>query len=152
MSSLPPHSALLTHPTVHLRSRPSLHRWLLFRTKRHPRQENTKGASSITPLYMRPHHLQHINRINVSLFTPALLFSKVAFSLSPGATFDHPSLSSLTIFSLRKTTRVMDHPHRLRRHLRLLHARSLPLWHPLSPKKITKVCAHRFTLFSSALD
>lgn len=30
------------------------------------------------------HNIQQINRLNVSLFTPSLLFSKVAFSLSPG--------------------------------------------------------------------
>ena len=29
-------------------------------------------------------HLQKLNRLNVSLFTPSLLFSKVAFFLSPG--------------------------------------------------------------------
>jgi len=29
-------------------------------------------------------HLQQINQLNIVLFTPALLVSKIAFSLSPG--------------------------------------------------------------------
>ncbi|KAG7448870.1 uncharacterized protein BT62DRAFT_731641 [Guyanagaster necrorhizus] len=34
---------------------------------------------------------KQLNRLNVSLFTPALLFSKVAFFLSPGEFFVHRS-------------------------------------------------------------
>ena len=37
---------------------------------------------------------QQINRLNVSLFTPALLFSKVAFSLSPGKFSHHINIFS----------------------------------------------------------
>jgi predicted permease len=31
-----------------------------------------------------PRTVQQLNRVNVSIFTPSLLFSKVAFFLSPG--------------------------------------------------------------------
>ncbi|KAJ3505697.1 hypothetical protein NLJ89_g7282 [Agrocybe chaxingu] len=38
----------------------------------------------------KPHPTQQINRLNVSLFTPALLFSKVAFFLTPGGRLFFP--------------------------------------------------------------
>ena len=37
-------------------------------------------------------HTQQLNRLNVSLFTPSLLFSKVAFFLSPGFVSACPSI------------------------------------------------------------
>jgi predicted permease len=40
--------------------------------------------------------MQVINHINISLFTPALLFSKVAFFLSPGAPYILPISKILT--------------------------------------------------------
>lgn len=107
----------------HLRSLSPLCRRLCPRTTGHPRQEDPKGALINPSLsYMPFAHPapQHINRINVSLFTPSLLFSKVAFSLTPGAPL--PSYFCLhRSSSHRKIARIMDYPHCVRRHYLSVH-------------------------------
>jgi hypothetical protein len=55
---------------------------------------------------------QQLNVINVNFFTPCLLFSKVAFFLSPGpppSSYTLPMAHTLS----RKVGRTMDHPHLL---------------------------------------
>jgi hypothetical protein len=57
------------------------------RLERHSREEDAEGEYE-TKLCVRYTRImgfpQQLNRINVSIFTPSLLFSKVAFFLSPG--------------------------------------------------------------------
>jgi hypothetical protein len=52
-----------------------------------------------------------MNRLNVSLFTPALLFSKVAFFLTPGVFWDLHLIAFLANCSFRKTQGVMGHSY-----------------------------------------
>jgi predicted permease len=69
-------------------------------------QENPKGIFSLSSvLQVLNIQFQQLNRLNIALFTPSLLFSKVAFFLSPG--FFHsphfdPSLDLMSSAKLRE--------------------------------------------------
>ena len=81
-----PPSDVLTAPSpVHHSGRTCLHRWLSSHSARDSRQDNTKGnvsCSRLLSFLIMP--FQQLNAINVNFLTPCFLFSKVAFSLSPG--------------------------------------------------------------------
>ena len=71
---------------VHYSGRAGLLCWLSSHSTGNPRQDYAKGMS-VSPfslLYSCLCCFQQLNAINVNVFTPCLLFSKVAFSLSAG--------------------------------------------------------------------
>src|SRR5882762_4540435 len=90
-----------------------------------------------------PHVLateQQLNRLNVSLFTPSLLFSKVAFFLSPGA-FKHtlPPLSRLKT-PISQARRIMDYPYLLHNSNRVIYGHIILARMDIQIKALSKVC------------
>jgi hypothetical protein len=81
MSSIRP--LTVTSP-VHHSGRTRLLCWLLSHSARHSRQGYARGTSRSPIFYLFLTCFQQLNALNVNFFTPCLLFSKVAFSLSAG--------------------------------------------------------------------
>ena len=83
-----PSSDVLTAPSpVYHPGRTRLHCWFSSHKAGNSRQDNTEGNLSLSLPSVVLSYLclfQQLNAINVNFFTPCLLFSKVAFSLSPG--------------------------------------------------------------------
>jgi len=83
--------------------------------------------------------LQQVNRLNVSLFTPSLLFSKVAFFLTPGKS--HTLVAHLWYLTpfLREAPGTMDNPTRICGDDGLLNGRVVHIWLHPTPEEVTKV-------------
>ncbi len=99
---------------VHYSGRAGLLCWLSSHSTGNPRQDYAKGMS-VSPfslLYSCLCCFQQLNAINVNVFTPCLLFSKVAFSLSAGMLYVslHSTNVSLTSHWHRRVSRAVDHP------------------------------------------
>ena len=90
---------------------------------------------------------QKLNRLNVSLFTPSLLFSKVAFFLSPGE-WTTTLLRALRVLTRCRSqaSRAMDHSAILRGHHWRVHGRSLPPGVDVQTEAVAEV---RFARLSS---
>ena len=69
---------------VHHSGRTRLLRWLPSHSTGNSRQDYAKGMSLSHVSYPFLRCFQQLNALNVNFFTPCLLFSKVAFSLSAG--------------------------------------------------------------------
>ncbi|CAK5269299.1 unnamed protein product, partial [Mycena citricolor] len=106
---------------VHSRGLPPLSCRICVSLEGYSGQENTKGASSGRVRWCRTTFMliglhQQLNRLNVSLFTPSLLFSKVAFFLSPGSSLSTclPARAHNSSCMYSEIARAMDHPHLFR--------------------------------------
>jgi len=91
---------------------------------------------------------QALNHINVFLFTPALLFSKVAFFLTLG-TIHRQSLSRpFPDTCLRETSRAMGHPTLLCLHFGTLWPRRKPPCTHMAAESIAEVCQSLTRVFA----
>ena len=104
--------------------------------------KSTQRVGHIFYLPSYPSHsiiLQQLNSLNVNFFTPCLLFSKVAFFLSPGPLSITIHLPDSLRLHSRKIARTMDHSHLLLACHRYLTRSGLAARQPFPTETFSKV-------------